>query len=376
MKYIKRNKNVITHERTLEKLKIFKSFPVFIGCTNKSKDLDIKADLSISICKKTGIIQLDKLLPLDIVYSEYHSEALGKIWKEHHDCFVDFLAKYKPQKILEIGGSNGYIGREYLKKNKNTNWIIVDPIPAVEANPVRMKVIKKIFDNNFTLNEKVDTIVHSHLFEHLYNPTAFLNIISRFMEKGNLHIFTVPNLYQYFKNKYTNWINFEHTVFLSDYYIEFFLKQYGFEILEKKYFQKHSIFYATRKIINSKMVNFKIKSKYKENKKMFNNFISHYQNKISRLNKEILRFSEVYLFGAHIFSQFLLEMGLKGAIVNILDNSKIKQGKRLYGTNLIVAPFTIIKKKKNIAVILNAGVYQKEIKFQLLKINKNVTILE
>ena len=93
MKYKLRKKSLITHKNTLEKLISLKKFPVFIGCTDQKKEEDIFANMEFDICKKSGFIQLKKLLPIDLVYSGYHSEALGEIWKTHHEKFAEFISK-------------------------------------------------------------------------------------------------------------------------------------------------------------------------------------------------------------------------------------------------------------------------------------------
>ena len=83
----------------------------------------------------------------------------------------------------------------------------------------------------------------------------------------------------------------------------------------------------------------------------------------------------IYLFGAHIFSQYLISTGLKtGKLVTVLDNSPLKQGKRLYGTRFIVDSPNILKNKGKVNIILKAGAYNKEIAKQLHLINKNVII--
>ena len=52
----------------------------------------------------------------------------------------------------------------------------------------------------------------------------------------------------------------------------------------------------------------------------------------------------MFLYGAHIFSQYLLAFGLnQNKIEGILDNSQLKIGKRLYGTNLKVFDPKIIE---------------------------------
>ncbi len=374
--YIDRNHNVITQENTLEKLYVFNNFPIYIGCTDKPQSEDVTADLSLAICQKTGVMQLDKVLPLEVVYGDYHSEALGPLWNEHHLSFVEFLIKYNSKNILEIGGSNGFIAKESVKKNKNINkWIMVEPAPAYGGDS-KIEVIEKSFDENFIYDGKVDCIVHSHTFEHIYEPGLFMNSIGRYMKIGDFQIFSVPNLYKYLLNKQANWINFEHTVFLTEYYIDFLLNKNGLEILEKKYFYEHSIFYATKKIRNEdKSVT--ITNKYKENKKLFNDYINFYKHEVAKYNDQIKKFSgKIYLFGAHIFSQFLVLNGLTGNIIGVLDNSKIKKGKRLYGTSLTVFAPDVIKDEKDVMVILKAGAYQKEVKDQLLSLNPRVIILE
>jgi hypothetical protein len=375
IKLINRDYNVATGKKTLEKLYVFPQFPSYIGCTTQPQHDDILADLSIAICKQTGVIQLNKVLPLDVVYGDYHSEALGSVWYKHHMAFVDFLTKYKPKKVLEIGGSNGFIAKHAVLKNTTLKkWLLVEPTPAYEGDPV-IEVIPKLFDNTFETNENIDTVVHSHTFEHMYAPREFIQNISKFMDKGGYHIFSVPNLQKYLSHKYVNWINFEHTIFLTEHVIDYLLAIFGFKIINKSYFLDHSIFYATEKIDkgDSSII---LESRYYENKKLFGDFLSHYENEVDLLNAKINQSKgNIYLFGAHVFSQFLLRFGLNQGITCILDNSKLKQGKRLYGTSLHVVSPDIIAQEKNVSVILRAGAYQDEVVTQLISLNKNVSIL-
>ncbi|EAL0981581.1 SAM-dependent methyltransferase, partial [Campylobacter jejuni] len=86
----------------------------------------------------------------------------------------------------------------------------------------------------------------------------------------------------------------------------------------------------------------------------------------------------VYLFGAHLFGQYLIFQGLNTEkIINILDNNPSKQEKRLYGTKFIVKSPKILKDQDDSLVILNAGVYNDEIEKDILEnINKNIRILK
>lgn len=59
----------------------------------------------------------------------------------------------------------------------------------------------------------------------------------------------------------------------------------------------------------------------------------------------------------------------------ILDNDEKKQGKRLYGTGLMVKSPRILKNEKNVAVIDFMGSYSDEIADDILNnINPNVEV--
>lgn len=375
MNKIIRAESVINGSRNIEHLHTLEHFPVFVGCTDDPQEKDLFADMLWDICRNSGIIQLRELLPLDLVYSIYHSEALGKIWQEHHLEFCQFISGYSGKSILEIGGSNGFLAKEYTKRHSDVDWTIVEPNPGF-AGAGRIKVIKKFFDENYRL-KGIDTIVHSHVLEHIYEPVKFIENISFGLAEGLYHLFSVPNLYEYLENRFTNTINFEHTCFLTEDLIDYLLLNRGFEIVEKYYFGKHSIFYATRKKENVEKC--ALKNHFESYKKMYLDFIKYYDSEVVRLNNLIDNFNgEVYLFGAHVFSQFLLNIGInKKRIVGILDNSSEKEGKRLYGSSLFVSKPEVLKEKsKNVAVILKAGQYQDEIRNQLKEINSKILIWE
>jgi hypothetical protein len=86
----------------------------------------------------------------------------------------------------------------------------------------------------------------------------------------------------------------------------------------------------------------------------------------------------VYLFGAHVFAQYLLAFGLNTRrISGLLDNDKNKQGKRLCGTTLTVYSPEVLRTLHAPTVILRAGVYNQEIKDAIVAdINSGTVFLE
>lgn len=364
---IRRTKSLLTGKENLEHLYTFKEFPVFMGCVEMPKSEDMVADMVWDICKDTGLIQLRELLPLNILYLEQHNDGTGKIWQDHYKAFAEFLYKYKPKNILEIGGAHDQIARNYFQHDQDVTWTTVEPNPEhIESS--KIKVIKDWFDDKFTLDTPVDTVIHSHVFEHTYDPFVFMHHIGTFLKPGDKHIFTFPNLLPYVEKRWTNALNFEHTVFLTEEVTDYILKKEGFKILEKQYYGiPHSIFYATEKVEEKSSTKFE--NHYSEYKKVFMDYINYHLEMVKDLNQKILESEQpVYLFGAHIFSQTLLQFGLDGEkIVSILDNSQLKQGKRLYGTNFMVESPKVLKDKGAVNIILKAGGYNDEIKKDILE---------
>ncbi len=372
---ITRETSVLTGKTNLEHLYTFKDFPVFMGCVNSSQDDDIVADMSWDICKDTGIIQLGKLLPLEVLYPEAHGAGLiGGLWNKHHKAFSDFIHQFEPKSVFEIGGSHGILEKEY-NISQNIPWTILEPNPTpIEGS--HAKFVRGFFDEKFTYSEPFDAVIHSHLFEHMYEPETFMSHLSGFIGNGKHLIFSIPRMEIMLERKYTNCINFEHTIFLTETYIDYLLAKYGFRLLKKEYFMDdHSIFYATIKDDSIKPIKLP-DGLYKKNKKLYQDYISYHNELISQLNKKMRVPSEkIFLFGAHVFAQYLVSFGLDTSKIScLLDNDPNKQGKRLYGTSLFVESPKRLKDVEAPIVILKAGVYNNEIKKDILENINETTI--
>jgi 2-polyprenyl-3-methyl-5-hydroxy-6-metoxy-1,4-benzoquinol methylase len=377
METIIRDKDVVFNNDDLSHLYTFKDFPVFMGCTNEPIETDLKTDMSWYISDKSGMIQLNPLLPLDIVYmSEHGSGTVGKSWEYHHKSFAEFINRFDVKSVLEIGGLHGILSKKFYGMNPEVDWTIIEPNPIV-VDGVKAKVIQGFFDDNFTSEDTYDTVVHSHVFEHVYQPNDFINHISTFLDSGLL-IFSIPNMDEMIKRGYTNCINFEHTILLGEEHVEYLLSSNGFEIMDKEYYKDdHSIFYCAKKI-NDNTPTTSLSGSKNKYETQFNNYIETHLLDVSKINEQIKSTDlPVYLFGAHVFSQYLISFGLEtDKIVCLLDNDSSKWNKRLYGTNLKVHTPKVLKEVNEGIVILRAGVYNDEIKNDILdNINPNIKFI-
>jgi hypothetical protein len=233
------------------------------------------------------------------------------------------------------------------------------------------------FDESYVYNEPFDAVVHSHVFEHIYDVTSFVSKLKNFIGKQKRLFFSVPNMFSMLQQKYSNTLCFEHTMLLTEEYIEYLLGLYGFSTERKKYFRDHSIFYACVRDDGDPIV--LDNDLYERNKTLFVEYLDYYKTLIFNLNLKMEQTNRpIYLFGAHVFTQYLLGFGLNTAgIIGILDNAVSKQGKRLYGTNLMVYSPEILRNLESPVVILKAGIYNEEIKSDILtNINTNTEFWE
>ncbi|OGG72654.1 hypothetical protein A3A38_00240 [Candidatus Kaiserbacteria bacterium RIFCSPLOWO2_01_FULL_53_17] len=364
--YIDRQKSVVTGKQNLEHLYTFKDFPVFFGCVDTPIEDDLVADMGWYIDPESGVIQLTKLVPLEILYQSQHMDGTGAVWKKHNEAFRDFILAENVRNVLEIGGAHGVLADLVTAQSKNVHWTIVEPNPLHAGNE-RISIIKAFFDEHFSYDKPVDTIVFAHTLEHAYDPFLFLKACAKFLPEGNRLIFAYPNLESWLRQKFTNAINFEHTMLLTDVHLDHLLPKAGFKIIKKHVYEDHSFFYVAER--DNSVVVPSIPNTYSAYKAIFQDFISYHENLIKNLNAKIAAATEpVYLFGAHIFSTYLIAFGLNTRkIISILDNSPIKQKKRLYATDFIVESPKILAGKGKVNLILKAGVHTESIKKDIIE---------
>ena len=246
----------LSGSKNFEHLFSIVKFPIYMGTIKSKKNYEFKR-MNFFINKISGSVQIFPRVNLKkLDFKSHGSGKIGKVWRTHHKMFYNFLNIKSQKNIIEIGGGHNSVGSKDLLKNKKNSLISFDP-NGQDFKSSNFKLIKEFFSENllkkYELNKKFDLAIHSHLFEHIYEPKFFLNTINASLKINGLHIFTVPNMEPMIKNRIASAMNFEHPFFLNEKLISALLKETGFKILNKKYYGKyHSIFYKTKKIKNIK----------------------------------------------------------------------------------------------------------------------------
>uniref|UniRef100_A0A6C0DKE2 C-methyltransferase domain-containing protein n=1 Tax=viral metagenome TaxID=1070528 RepID=A0A6C0DKE2_9ZZZZ len=362
----------------LNNIFILDNVPIKLCCTDIPTYK--KYPLSFSQCDDCFTIQLDNLIPLNELYSDSHNyNSIGNTWENYFNLFISKIQPIIKNKIiLEIGCPSGKIVLN-LKENFQ-KWYIVEPNKNLKVVfPKNVFFIQDFFDEKFYLNEKVNVIIHSHLFEHIYDFTFFLKKCYDLLYDDGEMFFGVPDMMYFTNSNICPFLGifFEHTCFLNKENITLLLNNNCFDVIEIIDYENHSTLYHCKKInkfANDLIVNSK------------NKFINYYDNFIKSIDiytdyiikcNEIIKntIKDVYIFGASYNSQLLISLGLEiENIKGILDNCKEKQNKFLYGFNLKIYDPNVIT-NKNCIIILKNGYYVNEILKQIQELNINTEII-
>lgn len=166
-----------------------------------------------------------------------------KLWKPKAELVKKIIEKYQKdfpiKNIIDIGG--GYaIFDEEIRKIMDVNIVVIEPSVHLadicrkkEFNTIE-KFLEDIVEGD--LPKKKNCFVSFELFEHLHDPSKFMNTVYREMHKGDLFIFTtlsgmgvdIQVLGKHSKSLAPP----HHLNFMNPKAITKFLMNIGFEVLE------------------------------------------------------------------------------------------------------------------------------------------------
>ena len=364
---------------------------VCIVCANPLKDLLVIPNIPLSMrvcqepekfvyyplnlkkCSQCNTVQLGSLIDLDKLYdptkTSHNADIVGQLWKEHNTSFLDFLDR--PKTIFEIGDSSFKLAKEIRSLPTIEDWYIVEPTEIQGEIPDKVRVIKDIFDSNFRSKVRADTVIMSHCFEHLYDPiSTLIHIRNEVLDPdGSLYI-SVPNMEETLS---IYLICFEHTFHLTVEMMKFMFHKAGFDLEKIFKFKHHSIFFKLTPSSNSNLTT--VLPVFRDYSAAFLEHLNNLKSKVSQINKRLASCpNRAIIFGAHFPAQYLIALGLNtNRISFIIDNSKMKQGKMLYGTNLkVLSPENL---QDNDLIICEMNSYNDEIKEGIQALGKKVEFL-
>jgi hypothetical protein len=343
---------------------IFKrsKFPITANPPSQ-KDLiidDMFADQEFYNCEFCNCIQLGTLIDPNILYKNPHNDTyLTPTWKKHHHDFAEFVLKNTKNDIVEIGG-NGIIHEILKDKKMDLQYSILDICePTLKKNNINY-LFGNCEDYKFQKNE---TVVMSHVFEHLFNPRKFIE--NMYKCKVDIICISIPNMLYLINSNHYLVLHNEHTYYIDKNLIVWLFSQYNYELEDYEEYINHSLFFKFNRKKQYNIINL-IKDTSLTNKilKSINPFF----------NIKIKESS--FICPAGLYGQLLMYYYKDVKILGFLDNDKTKQNCRVYGSPYYVYSFDKILEYKNSTIYLLAGLYNNEIKKQINSYNINCEIIE
>ena len=243
---IKRDRCVFCGSQNFETIKTIKNFPAYMGVYDKFDDFYF-GNLTYVECSDCSSLQIEELIPLHILYQSNHNvEIVGDTWKNHYEEFSSFITENSVcSNILEIGDPGAKIAKLCFNTASFEKWTIVEPNPSDNVDLPENIVYEKCWlDDYESKNDKYDTIVMSHVFEHLYNPSDALEKIKNLLTKDGKFIISIPNMRHLIDNDSLppSGLHFEHTYYVDQNNIKHLLSNNGFKVDNYYQYKKHSLF--------------------------------------------------------------------------------------------------------------------------------------
>jgi len=350
----------------------FGDMPVYMGCVESDPQNDQFCLMRWGLDNK-GLLRVLEPPALNLVYPEQHSDPFpSKTWMDHHRDFSRHVIQgLVSGTVLEVGAAHGILAGMVQEKLPGIDWTIIEPNPVIIPG-VEAEIISGWFPADLPPSPRVwSNIVASHVLEHAVDPYNFLRDCFNYLEIGGSLVLSWPDMLAMASRTDLNMMNFEHLTFLPITTVESMLKNIGFEILAIEKFRGHSIFISASKNSDSMLEESYLESESSSHDAIALEYKTELMKRVACFNLEInAHEKDVWLFGAHIFSQFLIVGGLDTARVRgLLDNAPTKQGKRLYGTDFLVFNPSDLRFERPGLILIAAALYEDEIIAQLRELN-------
>lgn len=323
-------------------------------------------------CINCGCVQLQNLFDPRLIYDQKSHYTESNVWIKHNECLVNFIEKnsfFKKGDVIEIGGGGGKLAKNILHQMPNLkSYKILDiSIQHIERNKDIEYIEGNCEEYDFK-NATVDTIIMSHVFEHLYEPRKFLKNITN--SKIEEVFISIPDMENLTKNGDINNLHIQHTFYIDTNFISWLFREYNFELKNVFNYDNNSVFYHFVKnaTLKKKTIGDVKNVQIIETLKNFYLTVKENIKKINFIEPFFICPSGFY--GKIIYHY--LENNTKKNIIGFLDSDKSKINSRLSGTNSLIFDKEYIKSYKNVNVLLIAEKYNKEIAEELLSYNNSI----
>jgi 2-polyprenyl-3-methyl-5-hydroxy-6-metoxy-1,4-benzoquinol methylase len=329
---------VICKNDNFEHINQFDKFPIMAISNDSVKEEYY--NLHYIACTNCNCLQLKHLVDPNVLYSEHYMNAtFSPIWTKHNLFFSNFiLENNNDTKLLEIGSNKGEL-YNILSQKGVFDYTTLDMYKHKDL-PNDIKFIQGNCEN-FNYNG-FNTIILSHVFEHLYNPTEFIENLKKCCVK-NIFI-TIPNYDSLLEEKSNILIYSQHTFYCGYKYMMYMFSLYNYTC------EKYIMYDTPPKSTMFKFVlseNTILQSVPDTNIDLYKYIFFEKINNIKNMSIP----ANTYIAPSGIYGQYIYYfIQNKKNIIGFIDNNKDRHNKKLYGTDKLVYSSSNIDPLSNIII--------------------------
>jgi SAM-dependent methyltransferase len=347
-----------------------------------------KFPLELCFCKKCKNCQLSYFVnPKKLFSNYYYMSSVSMTTQKHISKSVKkfskkfFLSK-KDSCIIDVGSNDGLALIE-LKKIGFKKVIGIEPAKNLMliSKKKGLNVINSFLDKKLStkLKNKADVVLASNVFAHTDRVNNLFSNILEITKDSGIIIIEIQYLYFTIKNLSFDNIYHEHYHYWTLISLSNFIKNFNATIVDVEILSTHGgslRIYIKKGILKSSNKYYRLIANEKsfglDKTFIYKLFAKNVHNKLKKIKKKFELYNKKYTtivgYGAPAKSTLLVnKLKLEDFIDFFVDNNKIKQGKFLSGTNLVVQNPKKLFKFSNVLIIVFAWNYFNEIKLLFKK---------
>jgi hypothetical protein len=291
----------------------------------------------------------------------------------HHEAFVGFLKNNIVGRVVDVGGGSGTLALAYRTAGGDAPWVILEPNALrVPDLPEDISVVDGFLEREALRMTGASSVVMCHMLEHAVDLRGAVDALTRELPDEGRICLAWPVLETWVQKGLAGALNFEHGVYLTVPCLLALFAEYGWNVVaQQAWAQNDTLFLAFARGKGGASA-------------VRGDGMTAVPDYFESIRSQAIYFEQIlkawpgdaFLMPASIYAQALLAAGLsEHRFTALLDNAPVKQGRRLFGTDLQVREVSVLRSADRPIVVLKGGAHDAEISKELRAVRSDVHIV-